>query len=241
MFKKKANKVRDFFNITENYYQDNSTTFLRKIITSELIGTVKQKNIIDIGCGNGAISIPFLKSNHVTFLDFSMNMLEEAKNNIPINLIHKAEFINYDITFYNTSKKFDMAFLIGVLSHVDNVEMCVSKISKLLNENGICIVQITDSNKYLAKLLNVYYKVRKHFLFEPKMDYEMNVLNKDLITQTFSKFGFILNDIKYHLPSLPGFRFLPQKTRITFLMLIYKNKWISYFGPELILKFRKNL
>ena len=236
----KTELVRDYFNNDENYIKSNAMTMLRKLIVYDLTGTIKEKNIIDIGCGNGIISIPFLELNHVTFLDLSVNMLGEVKKVIPKNLIHKAEFINEDINYFKSIKKFDIVLLVGVLAHVQDVERCISKVSELLIENGTCIVQITNSNKIMARLLRLY-STLKNSIIKSKMMYNVNVLKEDFIESSFNKYGFSLLEKKYYLPTFPGFKLLSRNTRIGFLSVCYKTRWISRFGSEIIFKFNKDI
>ena len=203
-----------------------------------MINEQKDKSIIDIGCGNGYISIPYLTYNHVTFLDLSKNMLEETKRNIPEKLINNAEFCNTSIEKYNQKNNFDVVLLIGVLAHVENVENCISQISKLIKKKGICIVQVTNYDKFIAKTLITYSKFRK-LIITPKSDYDTNIMSRDSVVNVFLKYGFSLIDEKSYFPSFPGFRFLTQKTRIKLLMKTYDTKLASIISSELLFKFTK--
>ena len=231
-------KVQDFFNNTKNYLYGNSTILLRKYIVSEIINNVNDCEIIDVGCGNGIISIPYLESNKVTFLDLSKNMLDETKKNVPENLINNAKFHNTSIEKYVPDKNFDIVLLLGVLAHVENIETCIMKIAEISNNNCICIVQITNYDKLLAKILRAYSVIKKSII-KPMNDYDTNIMYRDSIVNIFLKFGFSLVDEKPYLPTFPGFRFLKQETRTKFLMKTYKSMIAKNIGSELLLKFKK--
>ena len=234
----KVDNVFDYFNETDNYLCGNSTKYLRKQIVSEIIGNPINKNIIDIGCGDGYISIPYLVNNCVTFLDLSGNMLEEVKKNIPVHLINNAEFYNISVEKYSTIKTYDIVLVLGVLAHVENIENCILHISKLTKKNGTCIVQITNSDKYIAKIIRGYSKFKKTINITSG-NYETNIIKRYTILDTFLRFGFTLIDEKPYFPTFPGFRFLKHEKRIKFLMKTYNTKLASTLGSELILKFIK--
>jgi 2-polyprenyl-3-methyl-5-hydroxy-6-metoxy-1,4-benzoquinol methylase len=235
---KHIGSVHQFFNNTGNYLGSKSTLILRRLLVSEMLGEINGSEIIDIGCGNGIVSIPFLKNNHVTFLDISENMLGKVREDILPGLMKNADFINTPIEELKTEKSFDLILLLGVLAHVRDIKLCALKIGEISRKGGICIIQITDDSKGIAKLLRFYRRAKKLFL-KPAFVYNSNVLNKKSIEQIFLKYGFSLIDERRYLPTFPGFRFLKQETRTKFLMKTHKMNFAKKSGPELILKFVK--
>ena len=235
----KSKKVHDFFDKTDNYLLNSfPTIFLRRLIINEMLPDIDNSEILDIGCGNGMITIPYLDNNSVTFLDLSKNMLDVAKQNIPKEQIDKATFFNTDIENFISRKKYRIIFLIGVLAHVNDVENAISTISKLTEANGICIVQITDFDKALAKFLNLYSKVKRRIMMQDHL-YQTNIMNRRTIVNLFLKNGYEMADEQRYLPSLPGFRMISQKTKSKYLLRTYNTNMASNFGSELILKFKK--
>ena len=79
----KINNVKVFFNNPDNYLTNNTGISLRKIILKNILGDIKKKSILDIGCGDGTLSKNYLGNNIITFLDFSENMINVAKKTIP--------------------------------------------------------------------------------------------------------------------------------------------------------------
>jgi len=91
-----SNKVEDFFNNKNTYLSGNPIIALRTDIVRFCIGEIKDKNILDIGCGNGELTLGYLKDNTITFLDLSSEMLLEVQKNIPPDHKENARFVKGD-------------------------------------------------------------------------------------------------------------------------------------------------
>ena len=113
-----------------NYYESNSDPFLNsqfsKFVLSKL---VKQKSIIDIGCGNGRDSIFFAKNEIYTY---GIDQSEIAINNLK-------KYENKFLEFQNTSienlpnKCFDYGYCRFLLHSIN--KKTESNLVKYLNEN----------------------------------------------------------------------------------------------------------
>lgn len=88
-------------------------------VTKDILGNVKNKNILDVGCGSGIYSIYFAKKGaKATGIDFSSAMINLAnknsrKENCEINLI------NLNFLDYEERTIFDYLLFIGVFDYVD--------------------------------------------------------------------------------------------------------------------------
>ena len=82
---KKKQRVVDFFSHVDKYVSNNPIIELRKRIFKEIIGDIKDSKILDVGCGDGSITMDFLKKNEVTFLDITKEMLDLTRDKIPVN------------------------------------------------------------------------------------------------------------------------------------------------------------
>ena len=231
-------KVHEFFNSGSAYLTKNMTTELREQLISQMLGNVENKNIIDIGCGNGSVSIPFLGANNVTFLDFSINMLKEVKRKIPSELKESCDVFHGDVESFKPTEKFDIAIVLGLLAHVENLSRTVKIISELLKPGGVCIVQITDSKKNITQIINMLSSI-KHLIRKPKYHYTVNNLNEKGIEHTFGENDLNLAQKKIYLSSFPGFKLIPEKLRKDLLLFLNGKEGLSKFGSEIILKFEK--
>lgn len=129
-----------------NLFQKLVHTTLRKPglicrfkITEKILGNVKNKKILDVGCGSGVYSIFFSKKGaHVTGLDFSSSMiLLSRKNAKKENCICK--FLKTSFLDFNSKFKFDSLLFIGVFDYVRKKEIneYFEKAIKLTSHNII--------------------------------------------------------------------------------------------------------
>jgi 2-polyprenyl-3-methyl-5-hydroxy-6-metoxy-1,4-benzoquinol methylase len=237
-FMSKKQIVCDYFDNCSSYLSVNAITELRKDIVYQFLGDIKDKRIIDIGCGNGSISLPYLGLNHVTFLDVSKNMLEKLKKQIPEHLEKRSEIVHGGIDEFEPTDSYDIVLLMGVLAHIDDVDGCLKKVSSYLNRDGICIAQITDSQKLMTKIVKIYHRIRDT-IFKPKSCYQVNKLNESDSISAFARNGLYLTGRKKYLPLFPGFRLIPKKNRRKFLFFCNSHKIISDAGSEVVFRFIK--
>jgi len=114
------------------------------------LSNIKNKRILDAGCGTGDKSVLLAKSGAiVTAIDFSEGQLKEAKlraqkefgNKSNIKFSQK-DLIKDDLSdLAKTEKeKFDLIICLGVLHHTENPKLGFNKLVKLLNKKGIIIL-----------------------------------------------------------------------------------------------------
>jgi len=231
-------QVHAFFNSANAYLTGNMTTEFRKQLITQMLGQIENKKIIDIGCGNGSVSIPFLGTNNVTFLDFSINMLKEVEKKVPSEFKENYECFHGDVESFQPVIKFDIAIVLGLLAHVENLNRTVKKISELLKPAGVCIVQITNSQKNITKIINLLSRI-KRLISKPNYQYTVNDLNEKGIVHAFGENDLKLIQKKVYLSSFPGFKLIPEKLRKDFLLFLNGKEVISKFGSEMVLKFEK--
>lgn len=75
----------------------------------------ENNTILEIGCGNGSL-LSRLKGLNKVGIDFSNEMIKEAKNSYP-----ELEFHIQDAENINLEKKFDVIILSGVIGYIDNL------------------------------------------------------------------------------------------------------------------------
>jgi len=234
------NKVKFFFN-NSNYLKNSSDRILiRTKLVRQFLVDIKNVKILDIGCGDGSLSLQFLnKKNTITFVDISEKMLKKVSKNVPTDLISNVVLINNSFDALSDDELFDVVICVGVIAHVPSVELLFNKITKVLKKNGLLIIETTPNPYPLGKLLFPYYFIRSVIIGSlPK--YQKNRLKiPDLLSITRSKNFDKLKSIRYSFP-LPGMSHWPQALKFRYTLFTLNNKIMSRFGTEHIFLFKKN-
>ena len=164
------NNLKNFqyFNKLSSKYQNNfkkkkSGKFLefdtRKKIILNFIRD-KKGSLLDVGCGDGSISVNLLKTNKfikkVTFLDFSEQMIKITKNKTKNLIGVKKKYIIGDIFLTKTKNKYDIILAVGILGHIKNIEKLMKLLKKKSKKNGLIVIQFTKQNHLFS---NIYKKI----------------------------------------------------------------------------------
>ena len=223
------NKVYEFFNKTENYLHKEYGVRIRTEIIKDLVGEIRGKNILDIGCGNGSLSLQYLPDNNITFLDISENMLEIVKGRVG-TFADQAHFANVPFEQFQQQRKFDLILGIGLLAHVPNVKNAVDKISDMLLPDGKAVVQFSDYNNLFTRI---------NILFSSGYDYKINRLGyrgmKDILNDGNMK---IEKEVQYSI-MLPGMGKLPDELLYKFARFTYRNQVVRKLGSDIIWLLKK--
>lgn len=230
----KNKKIHSFFSNTSSYINNNLVIELRSKLINSNLNYLSQKEILDVGCGNGDISLPFLYNNNkVTFLDISESMLEIVKTKIPGHLLNSVEFINMNFENFFSKKDYDLIILLGVIAHVESLSLVFSKLVDYLKKDGILVIQYTDKNNLLSLILRIIRYIKS--LFGIKYGYEINYTSSKEINELLRlKSLFCFNKISYW-PALPGFKFLPMGLRRCLFFKVMNNSSFKEMGSEKIL------
>src|SRR5260370_7711186 len=93
----RIDQVKTLFAQPEGYLRSDFNIRIRAEVVEGFVGDKVFKSILDIGCGNGAISLPLLREdNRLTLLDLSSNILSIARSHIPPEHATRVETINQD-------------------------------------------------------------------------------------------------------------------------------------------------
>lgn len=229
----KLQRVKKHFDKTENYIDDNLVISIRVNLIRENLPFLRNVMILDIGCGNGEVTLPFLKYNDITFLDISKNMLDIVRKKIPDELIGNAEIINQNFESYFPGRKYDYIFLIGVLAHVESTLDTIKKITELIKNDGSIVLQYTNSGNIVAILIRIAGYFKK--LFTTQYDYKINYFSDKAIRNILNNYNLtILKEISYW-PAFPGFRYVPLGIRTFFYAKILNGPLLRHLGGERIL------
>jgi len=141
----------------------------------EALGDVKNKKILDVGCGAGALSFYLAqKGANVTGIDLSKNSIEVCKNE------SKIRGLNIDFREMNAQipdfedESFDMIVGSRVIHHLPNLELFFKECKRLVKPNGY-IAFIEPLKKNIIVELN-----RKFFAPERRTRHEHPLYLSDI-------------------------------------------------------------
>ena len=231
--------VRDFFE-TDAYLLGNAGIAARARLVQRMLGPMSNSRILDIGCGDGSLSLPFLKSgNLLTLVDFSTLMIERTRLSIPTACSDRVDLVQSDISDFEPDQDYDAAICVGVLAHVRSVPAAVSSVSRALKPGGRAVVQISDSSFQINKVLEQYRVLRGRLL--ARRCPSVNRINgKELASLAAAKDLEHLATARYAF-SYPGTRLVPFRLRRAFELYAIDRPLLTQFGLETMFLFRKAL
>jgi len=143
-------KIKKYWEASSKKYQEKST-----ISTSyahygpyaphedklKLLGNIKNKKILEIGCGGGQCSIAFAKRGAVCKgLDICVEQIKYAKE------LAKKEKVNVDFSTKNIknlegikSNSYDIVFSAFALQYIPNLKKCFKEVNRVLKKNGLFV------------------------------------------------------------------------------------------------------
>ena len=221
--------VLKFFNNTNNYLHKTFGLKVRKKIVYDLLGNLHDKEILDVGCGNGVISLEYAKKNNLTMIDISAKMLELAREKAELLHINNINYIESSIEKFDSKKKYDVIIAVGLLSHVTSIHSTIVQLNSLLQKNGNLIIQFSDYNSIITKI-NILFSRR---------NYVVNKSTKENMSKIIRSLEYSLkNEVKYSI-LLPGMGRLSDKILYHITMLTYQNPYVSNYGTDFIWNLKK--
>jgi len=107
--------------------------------TEKILGNVKNKRILDVGCGSGVYSIFFAnRGANLIGIDFSSSMISLSRKNAEKENC-KCKFLKINFLDFENKSKFDSLLFIGVFDYVEKKEIYkyFEKAIKLASHNII--------------------------------------------------------------------------------------------------------
>jgi len=240
----KTEQVKTLFETPQKYLDPRQYDIRIRVETvGQFTEGLEFKNILDIGCGDGSISLPLLpRCKKLTLLDLSRNMLNLASKRIPSNRLDDVEMIDGDfITANLESESFDLIFCIGVLAHVDSPADVIEKVSRLAKPGAWIILEFTDSFHFWGVPVVFYQNLLK--LLKPA-PYKLNRLRRIEVLKLCRHSGLgILGLYRYGLPPLGSHKFLDQEGMYGLTRRLFgssKHSRKQWMGNQFIYRLQKS-
>ncbi len=185
-----------------------------------LLGDVRGKKILDVGCGEGSVSRFFARKHAiVTGIDFSQNMIDIARDIEPELDIEYKTVSAFDITDHYNIGSFDICIANMALFCFSDISSPIEQISNVLKKNGVFILSIlhpcfnlriydTSSNVVKGNYYNnnsmhndwdenSYFRTMQHYRKIHKDFPSETVVYRRMLEEYFStlrKFNFLVSD-----------------------------------------------
>jgi len=174
--------------------------------------------ILDIGCGNGLLSL-FLKKrgNNVTCIEQNERSANFAAKNIGLN-VHKGELEDANLP----DNYFDMVILRHSLEHIKNTGETLKEILRILKENGSIFVEVPNIRSKEFSL----FKSNFYHLDLPR---HLHHFSPESLKRIFEKYNLEVKQLKFD-------NFMPQSFSMSLIYCIEKliNKRFPCIIKELI-------
>lgn len=144
----KASEVAEAFDavsaLFDTTFENEITRTLRSKIYYEVERLIPQgASILDINCGTGIDASYFVANGfHITGIDISAKMLEEAKKKIDANQVPLCKFYHgsFDAIPPEIEERFDLVFSnFGGLNCSDNLTMITKEIARVVKPSGFFV------------------------------------------------------------------------------------------------------
>jgi glycerol-3-phosphate cytidylyltransferase len=191
------NKVLDFWN---DLSKSNTPTTLTsfngntKLILNETNKEIQlfgkhisiNDKVLDLGCGNGRISIEIVKLCHqITCVDFSNNLINELKN----KNINNLRAVVDDVCEYKSKEKFDIIIMSGLFPCLDDkqLESILNTCHNLLKQKGKLLIRSSMADESRIDVINQFSdSLESLYTAFYRTDKE---INESMINHGFSQLG----------------------------------------------------
>jgi len=233
-------QVKEFFNRPVYLEKGRFLIDVRASLVRDLVGRVPRERIVDLGCGDGSISIPFLgEANELTLVDLSERMLALAAARIPEHARRRVRVVNASLDAFEPPAPFYLAICVGVLAHVHDIDAAAKKISQCVRAEGTAIVEFTPNPNPLAKVFFPYYWLRGVWRGSVQ-GYETNKIPLAQLLVIFRRHGLELTALKRHFFPLPTMAWWSQRWLYRYAVFAMRSRLVAKIGTEHIMLFRKS-
>lgn len=152
----KKHDVQELYDRIADKYQKNRSKadndYIELPAMMDLLGSVKGKRVLDLGCGLGGHSKILIKNGaHVTAIDASQKMIKFAK----LKCKNRGEFLvgNFEKVVF-PKHSFDLVMASYSIHYIKNIRSLFKKISHWLKPNGKIVFSILHPIQYDLRIEN---------------------------------------------------------------------------------------
>ena len=161
-------------------YFDDTSFFVQRDNILNWLGELKDKQILDAGCGVGAFSEPWVRDNTVYGVDFSEKSLEFAAD-------RGLKTLNGDLgALPFESGTFDVVVRIGVIQLIEDYEPIINELARVTRPGGTLLIQTLHKGSLQRKMLGLFERSKKF----DRM-YEMDDLARVFVRAGFTSVEFL--------------------------------------------------
>lgn len=224
--------MREFF-ASDRYLKGRGQIMLRARLIRELVGPLRGRRLLDMGCGDGTLSLQFAGEGPLTLVDMSTNMLEHTRRNAATRGGAGIELVQSDLDAYRPAAPFDVVLCIGVLAHVPSLDAAIDRLATLVAPGGTCIVQLTNYSNPIGRALLTYHALRLRL--DANLYAYVPTRREATLAQLEAR-GLRITGERRFWPLLPGMKYLPDKIRDWYQCSTANGKRLEQLGAEVVLR-----
>ena len=197
---------------------------IRRRILWELLGDLHGKVIVDLGCGDGSLSLMYAAGNQLVLVDGARNMVAEAKSQAELlGVIDNVEFIHVDFLQSMPEISADVVICVGVFSHVNDSNRLLELLSASMKAEGVLVIQISDID-------HGYYQRKQ--TANQGYGYQLTRTGLTDFFQLMEKHGFRLRDQRSYQWSFFPLNRMPHSLQIAILDCMRTSGWFRQYEAE---------
>lgn len=154
-----AERAASFFRDPQPYLSRSYNLRVRRETIFEMLGDWRPETILDVGCGDGSLSLPLLddRVKRLVLVDITPAMLDLARSRVPPRLVDRTTLIQGELTRVDLPRaEFDLVLCMGVLAHVESPEAVIDRLAEAVKPGGRVVLTISSGKHPLGMLRALY-------------------------------------------------------------------------------------
>jgi ubiquinone/menaquinone biosynthesis C-methylase UbiE len=163
-----AHKWNDLYSRTDPVLEEVSFRQRRDFTIAQILETVPAGGrVLDLGCGTGPVVAELRRLGFdCVGLDYSQDMLEFAKQRLRASGLDDSQILQGDCRHTPfPDARFDAVVCLGVISYVENYEVVLAEIRRILKPGGVLVVSFRNRfNPVLSDPVSVAKQIVKRLI-----------------------------------------------------------------------------